>query len=125
MLKVIQAVVVTPMQLIADTRYLYVVFSSSPARVMEYEDMVAVMFDVPLIAGVCFSVISLSTPLYLMKYLSLVYAILSTLIEMTAQVAAGSTPSTRAVLGRDIVMKRHEVQLSENIIGSVKTKTHA
>ena len=86
--------------------------------------MVAVMFDVPLIAGVCFSVTSLSTPLYSTKYLSLVYAILSTLIVMTAEVAAGLTPSTRGALAYEIAIQ-DEVQFSENIVGSVKTnKTH-
>ena len=53
------------------------------------------------------------------------YAILSTLILMTAEVAAGSTPSTRANLGNEIAIQ-DEVQFSENIVGSVKTnKTHA
>ena len=41
---------------------------------------------------------------------------------MTAEVAAGSTPSTRAVLGSEIAVQ-DEVQSSE-VIGSVKTKTH-
>ena len=84
------------------------------------------MFDVPLISGVCFTVTSLSTPLYSTKYLSLVYAILSTLIVMTAEVAAGSTPSTRGALAYEIAIHQDEVQFSENIVGSVKTnKTHA
>ena len=63
-MKLFSVVDVFPIQLVMTIEYLYVVLSCSSVNVMLYEELVVPEVLI-MMAGVCLSSVSLSTPLYL------------------------------------------------------------